>query len=234
MIDEQRLRSILNSEAHRHVVRPFLGRSAIVKARVSRASHLAGALTVVATMVVAGVGVGGRLASEDTAIRPAAGAVQSSDTVASGVTPDGSTWTLTSGPASEWSTDTAKGFTDQEGHCFGLTAGSQDGRSDTCHAVPDDIDNWLYLESARMVSAAGDTAGSALYGEVSERVTAIKITLRSGEVISPDVVESSNMPYAYFVAFLDSQARGKVAAYDGEGQLVNDSLFILDGGHLSE
>ena len=234
MIDEQRLRTILHIEANRHVVKPFPGTSTIAKARLSRASHVAGAITIVATMVVAGVGAVGRLARGPAEIRPAAGAALSANTVASGVTPEGSTWTLTSGSASDWSTETAKGFADQEGHCFGLTAGREDGRSDTCHAVPDDIDTWLHLESARLVNGAGDTAGSALYGEVSKRVTAIKITLRSGEVISPDVIEAPNMPYAYFVAFLDSQARGKVAAYDGEGEVVDDSRFTLDGGMPTE
>ena len=233
MIDEQRLRTILQTEANRHSVNPILGTSAIAKARWSRVTHFAGASAVVAAIAFLGVGVLAQVDADTRRIDPAAGAAGSANAIASGTTPGGATWTLSSAPASQWTTSTAEGFGDEGAHCFGLSAGADNGKSATCHARPDNIDKWLHLESTRLAEN-GRGAGAALYGEVSKRVKSIEITLASGRVLTADVIDAADAPYTYFVTFLDAEAEGNVAAYDDNEKLVMRSDFMLERGGLTD
>lgn len=232
MIDEQRLRTILQTEANRHAVNPILGTSAVAKARWSRLTHFAGACGILAAIAFMGVGVIAQVGADTPQIDPAAGPAGSPNTIASGSTPGGATWTLSSAPASQWPTSTAEGFHEEGAHCFGFSGGPADGRSADCHAMPEDMDAWLHLGSANVIVSNGDR-GAALYGEVSKRVETIEITLASGRILTTDVIDSSDGPYAYFVAFLDDHAKGEVAAYDS-GNLVSRRDFILDRGGLTE
>lgn len=233
MIDEHRLRTILQTEANRHAVNPILGTSAVAKARWSRVTHFAGACGVVAAIAFMGVGVIAQVDADTHRIDPAAGPAGSPNAIASGTTPGGATWTLSSAPASQWATSTAEDLQGEGAHCFGFSGGPVDGRSESCHAMPDDIGTWLHLGGANVIVSNGDRGG-ALYGEVSNQVTAIEITLRSGQVFRPEIIDAPKTPYRYFVAFMDPQARGKVAAYDAQGNLVNARQFLLDRGALGD
>ena len=73
MIHEQSLRRILRDEAARHVVTPSLRKSTAVRARASRAGHIAAAGALVAAIMVAGVGVATHLNAERADNRPAKG-----------------------------------------------------------------------------------------------------------------------------------------------------------------
>ena len=181
------------------------------------------------TLVFAGVGASSYLANE-VGVDAAAGRAGPGNTVASGVTPDGSIWTLTSGDSPTWSESSSSDSITEATHCFGLSTGRWNGRSETCHDVPDNPRTWLHIQS---LAGSGDE-DAVIYGEVSKAIKEIEITLKSGEVLTPDVINASDSPYSYFVSFVASDARGTIVIYESGRKAVNERRFTLHGDELGE
>lgn len=229
MIDEQTIRRVLSNEANRHAVHADLKASTVAKARLSRAGRIAGGGAAMATIVLVGATASNHL-TDDLSSDAAAGGERSGTTVASGAAPGGSTWTLTSGDSPTWSDSSSSDSTNEPTQCFGLSTDL--GRSETCHDVPESSGNWLHVQIVPLTDP--DENGAAIYGELSKVTERIEIRLRSGELLTPDVIHTTDRPYSYFVSFLDSDAKGTIVTYDRDGTFVNEREFILDRGELEE